>query len=199
MDSRRSSGRRTLPSRLVLGRGPVTRRSRVSLSSGGWRFHKNKHTEKGVTMRVGRLLLVGLLTAGFAILGGPAGAEGRPFTTTLTGSAEVPGPSDPDASGTASITLNQGQGEVCFSLTWESIDGTVVASHIHEAPEGVAGPVVVPLFVDVSFSGTGSISDCVAGVSEELIKDIRQNPAEYYVNIHSTVFPAGAIRGQLSK
>ena len=89
--------------------------------------------------------------------------------------------------------------ELFHSLTWESIDGTVVASHIHEAPEGVAGPVVVPLFVDVSFSGTGSISDCVAGVSEELIKDIRQNPAEYYVNIHSTVFPAGAIRGQLSK
>jgi CHRD domain len=150
-------------------------------------------------MRVGRLLPVVLLTAGFAILGGPAGAEGRPFTTTLTGSAEVPGPGDPDASGTASITLNQGKGEVCFSLTWENIDGTVVASHIHEAPVGVAGPVVVPLFVGVSFSGTGSFSNCVAGVGEELIKDIRQHPAEYYVNIHSTVFPAGAIRGQLSK
>jgi CHRD domain len=133
------------------------------------------------------------------VLGGPVSAVGRSLSTTLTGSAEVPGPGDPDASGTASITLNQGQGEVCFALTWENIDGTVVASHIHEAPVGVAGPVVVPLFVDASFSGSGSLSDCVAGVSEELIKDIRQNPAEYYVNIHSTVFPAGAIRGQLSK
>jgi len=63
----------------------------------------------------------------------------------------------------------------------------------------VAGPIVVPLFVGASLPGTGSLSDCVTGVSEELIKDIRQNPAEYYVNIHSTVFPAGAIRGQLSK
>jgi hypothetical protein len=150
-------------------------------------------------MRVGRLLLVVVLTAGLAmVLSGPVGAQGRPFSTTLTGAAEVPGPGDPDASGTASIMLNQGQGEVCFSLTWENIDGTVVAAHIHEAPVGVAGPVVVPLFVG-SFPGTGSFSDCVTGVSEELIKDIRQNPAEYYVNIHSTVFPAGAIRGQLSK
>jgi hypothetical protein len=151
-------------------------------------------------MRVGRLLLVALLTAGLAmVLGGPVGAQGRPFSTTLTGAAEVPGPGDPDASWMAFITLNQGQGEVCFSLTWENIDGTVVAAHIHEAPVGVAGPIVVPLFMDTSLSGTGSFSDCVAGVREGLIKDIRQNPGEYYVNIHSTVFPAGAIRGQLSK
>jgi hypothetical protein len=160
-----------------------------------------KHREKGITMRAGRLLLVAVLLAVSLtiVLGGPVGAQGRPLSTTLTGSAEVPGPGDPDASGTVSIALNQGQGEVCFALTWENIDGTVVAAHIHEAPVGVAGPVVVPLFVDTSFSGTGSLSDCVAGVSEELIKDIRQNPADYYVNIHSTVFPAGAIRGQLGK
>jgi len=150
-------------------------------------------------MRAGKVLLVVLLAVGVAmVLGGPVGAQGRPLSTTLTGSAEVP-PGDADASGSASLTLNQGQGQVCFALTWENIDGTVVASHIHKAPVGVAGPIVVPLFVGASFSGTGSLSGCVAGVSEELIKDIRQNPAEYYVNIHSTVFPAGAIRGQLSK
>jgi hypothetical protein len=149
-------------------------------------------------MRVGRLLLVVVLAMGLAVaLSGPAGAGGRPFSTTLIGAAEVPGPGDPDASGTASITLNQGQGTVCFAEVWEDIDGTVTDSHIHAAPAGTAGPVVVPLFVGASFPGTGSTSGCVSDVSRALIKDIRQNPAAYYVNIHSTVFPAGAIRGQL--
>ena len=132
-------------------------------------------------------------------MAGPATAEGRPLSTTLTGAAEVPGPGDPDAAGTASITLNQGLGEVCFNLSWQNIDGTVVAAHIHEAPAGVAGPVVVPLFTGAAFAGTGSTSGCISDVSEELIKAIRQNPQDYYVNVHSTVFPAGGVRGQLGK
>jgi hypothetical protein len=135
--------------------------------------------------------MVALLT-----IGAPAYGEGRPFSTTLTGAAEVPGPGDPDASGTAFITLNQGQGEVCFDLSWAGIDGTVTAAHIHVGPAGVAGDVVVPLFAG-SFEGTDSASGCVSGVSEELIKAIRQDPASYYVNVHSDVFPAGAVRGQL--
>ena len=131
-------------------------------------------------------------------IGAPAYGQGRPFSTTLTGAAEVPGPGDPDASGTALIALNQGQGEVCFDLSWAGIDGTVTAAHIHVGAAGVAGDVVVPLFTG-SLAGTDSASGCVSGVSEELIKAIRQNPASYYVNIHSDVSPAGAVRGQLGK
>ena len=131
-------------------------------------------------------------------IGAPAYGQGRPLATTLTGAAEVPGPGDPDASGTAFITLNQGQGEVCFDLSWAGIDGTVTAAHIHIGSATVAGPVVVGLFAG-AFEGTDTASGCVSGVSEELIKAIRQNPENYYVNIHSDVFPAGAVRGQLAK
>jgi hypothetical protein len=157
------------------------------------------HPAKEVTMRRRVLFLAATLgMVALLAIGAPAYGEGRPLATTLTGAAEVPGPGDPDASGTAFITLNQGQGEVCFDLSWAGIDGTVTAAHIHVGPAGVAGDVVVPLFAG-SFAGTDSASGCVSGVSEQLIKAIRQDPASYYVNIHSDVFPAGAVRGQLGK
>jgi CHRD domain len=143
-------------------------------------------------------LTAALGLVGMLAMAAPALGEGRPFSTTLTGAAEVPGPGDADASGTAVISLNQGRGEVCFDLSWAGIDGTVTAAHIHVGPAGVAGPVVVPLFTG-AFAGTDSASACVSGVSEELLKAIRHDPDNYYVNIHSSVFPAGAVRGQLGK
>lgn len=118
---------------------------------------------------------------------------GRKFTTTLTGAAEVPGPGDPDGTGTAKITLNHGQGTVCWEITVSGID-TATRAHIHKGPVGVAGPIVVPILEP----GIGSLSGCTE-VDRDLIKDIIQHPEEYYVNVHNSAFAAGAVRGQLSK
>ena len=128
-----------------------------------------------------------------------AGNGGRPLSTTMSGAQEAPGPGDPNASGQADLRLNQGQGRVCFELGWADVDGTVFAAHIHIAPPGEPGPIVVPLF-EGSFAGTDSVSGCVQDVERDLIKAIRQDPAAYYVNVHSLPsFSGGAIRGQLGK
>jgi CHRD domain len=137
-------------------------------------------------------LVVALGTAGVAAADG-----GRPLSTTLSGAEEAPGPGDPNATGQADLTLNQGLGEVCFTISWADVDGEVFAAHIHVGPAGSPGPVVVTLFGG-SFAGTGSTSGCVANVDPELIKAIRHDPSAYYVNVHSRPnFPGGAIRGQL--
>ena len=118
----------------------------------------------------------------------------RPLSADLTGPAEVPVPGDPDGSGHATVTLNQGQGEVCFEISVADIE-QARAAHIHVGPAGTPGPVVVGL----EPPSTGSSSGCVSDVDPELIKAIRQNPAGYYVNVHNATFPGGAVRGQLSK
>jgi hypothetical protein len=165
-----------------------------------WRWERN--TENGGTIRMQtRRLIVALAVAliGALVLGGPAlGADpgGRPLSATLTGAAEAPGPGDPDGSGVATITVNPGQEEVCWEISAENITLPAIAAHIHEAPPGSPGPIVVPLSAP---DASGSSSGCAA-VERELARDILKNPEDYYVNVHTTPgFEAGAIRGQLSK
>src|SRR5918994_2164623 len=135
-------------------------------------------------------LAIGLVGGGVAI----ADTGGRPLSTTLTGGEEAPGRGDANATGQADLTLNQGLNEVCFDISWNDVDGEVFAGHIHVAPAGDPGPIVVPLFSG-SFTGTDSVSGCVQDVDAELIKAIRHDPTAYYVNVHSRPnFPGGAVR-----
>jgi hypothetical protein len=143
-------------------------------------------------------ILVALAIAaigGLLIVGTVAAQGGRPFFTTLTGEAEVPGPGDPDGTGSAALQLNQGQGTICYDLEVSGID-PANAAHIHFITPGAGrGPVVVPLEPPTD----GSSSACAEGVDPELIKAIRQNPENYYVNVHNAAFPDGALRGDLGK
>lgn len=130
------------------------------------------------------IVLLGLVLITTAALAADGGAR---RVTTLSGAEEVP-PADPDGSGFARITLNYGQGQVCWEVSYEGIVAPG-AAHIHSAPAGVNGPVVVPL---------SPINFGCAAVDQGLIKAIIQNPEMYYVNVHNADFPGGAIRGQLS-
>jgi hypothetical protein len=79
---------------------------------------------------------------------------------------------------------------VCWEVSYEGIDLPATAAHIHAAPAGVNGSVVIPLSPIESGCGT---------VDRMLIKELIRNPRNYYVNVHNATFPGGAIRGQLHR
>jgi hypothetical protein len=136
------------------------------------------------------VLLATLILA--LVAAAPVAAGGRPFSTTLSGAAEVP-TGDPDATGTATVWVNPGTGTVCYA--WSVSNAAPIgAAHIHHAVAGVAGPVVVPLPPTGPSSGSG----CTTDVDRGLALDILQHPSDYYVNTHNAVFSAGVARGQLS-
>lgn len=138
------------------------------------------------------LSLATLLLASLAFAGATM-AGGRPFTTELLGANERPNPGDPDGSGSAWVSLNPGTGEVCYAYSVSNV-GPLLAAHIHRATADVAGPVVIPLAPTSATGGSG----CVAA-DRDLLMAILKDPAGYYVNVHNADFPAGALRGQLSR
>jgi hypothetical protein len=135
------------------------------------------------------VLALGLLTGAHTVAAQGMGKA----TAKLTGAAEVPGPGDPKGTGTVQVTLNPNSGEVCYELSVENIQ-EVTAAHIHEGALGKEGPVKVSL----DAPKTGTAQGCKSA-DAALIKAIMQDPAGYYVNVHSAAFPNGAVRGQLSK
>ena len=145
-------------------------------------------------MKISRILMLIAALTLFISIAAAQEDTGARLSTSLSGSAEVPGPGDPDGNGRAMIRLNQGQNQVCFELTVANIAPATVA-HIHRGAEGAAGPAVVTLTAPTD----GASSGCVDMVGAELIKEIRQNPHNFYVNVHNAEFPDGAVRGQLGR
>jgi hypothetical protein len=153
-----------------------------------------------VRIRIGRLLALSALAAlaGALIVTGPVVARGghhkKALKANLKGANEVPGPGDTDGRGKARIRVRPAAGTVCFRLRWNNIAEPPTKAHIHKGAKGVAGPVVVTLF-----DGTATNKGCVTGLDTALLRDIKQHPRQYYVNIHNAEFPDGAIRGQLKR
>jgi hypothetical protein len=120
-----------------------------------------------------------------------APAHAAPVATTLSGANEVPGPGDPDGTGTFTGKIKPGRGLLCYTLTVSDI-APATAAHVHVGTADVAGPVVIGLTAPTA----GSSSACLTA-DRELLKAIAGDPEAYYVNVHNADYPAGAVRGQL--
>lgn len=120
------------------------------------------------------------------------------FLATLSGANEVgangaTGVGDPDGSGGARIVINVGKGTLCSYIAVNNIMRPATGAHVHEGEAGTNGPVVVGL----TAPGTSGPAEGCTTVERRILAGIISKPAEYYVNVHNTEYPGGAVRGQL--
>lgn len=173
------------------------------------------------------LLAIGIVGGGVAFAAGYGGGSShahakRPaaprdltasrlaWSAYLTGQAEVDGSGDdagdPDAKGTA-MFLQVDARTVCYGFALRGADQPTVV-HIHKGKPGHNGPPVV-MFANVPKDAVGAPAGDPGASSGckttddpgeiAALRRIRRHPSNYYVNFHTTQFPDGAARGQLSR
>jgi len=118
------------------------------------------------------------------------GVRGRIYRVSLSGKAETP-PGAPNGAGSAVIALHSSL-KVCWRFSHVRGFTDATFAHIHRGGAGTAGPIVIPLSTTGKLHHKGCVPTTAA-----MIKAIEQDPAGYYVNIHSKEYPAGAVRAQL--
>jgi len=159
-----------------------------------------------------RLLCGAAVAAALLISATPSSAQVVNMTATLTGSEETtatPGVLGllTGAVGTATVSVDATNEEVAVQLNLFNFATGTSAGHIHVGPRGVAGPVVLNFPIpsgrtgDLPLSFRLGVAAFVArpeiGINtmSDLIQAIVGGGA--YVNIHTSQYPAGEIRGQL--
>jgi hypothetical protein len=114
----------------------------------------------------------------------------------FSGSAEVPGPGAPSGSGFVFVSIDPSSGQVCYEEAVSNITLPASATHIHVNSAGLSGDVVVPF--PVAPDANGMAQGCATITTAGLAQAIATHPEQYYVNVHTSDFPNGAVRAQLA-
>lgn len=111
------------------------------------------------------------------------------FVATLNGSQETP-PNSSTATGRATLLLSPDEKTARVSLVFSGLTSAQTDAHIHgPAIPGVAAPPVFPMPL-------GQLSDFQINLTPAQVQDLKNGLL--YVNVHSSNFPAGEIRGQFA-
>src|SRR3712207_2379557 len=135
------------------------------------------------------------IAAAVALLGlfgiAPAEAMAQNYTSAMTAAEETP-PGPEGAEGTGKFSIDSAASTFCYEVPWNEKTGWPNSGHIHPGKKGLQGaPVIQSALPDKP-------KDCVKA-DAALLKEINADPSGFYVNIHTGMYPTGAIRGQLQK
>lgn len=148
----------------------------------------------------------------------PARAQGGTATAKLRPFDEVPALST-GGGGHFSATISADGSEITYQLTYLNLSAPVTQSHLHFAQKGVNGGIMIFLCSNLAngpagtqpcptgngtISGTIHASDVIGGAFSQGVTPGDLNAVlrgmrigVVYVNVHTTSFPGGEIRGQL--
>ena len=115
------------------------------------------------------------------------------YSATLSGDQENP-PTGSDATGIARFHLMH-DGSLRWSLRTTGLD-SVIAAHIHAGIPGQNGPVIVPLFSGEPTNDINVRGEITDSAEVQAVLDLFQADSAY-VNVHTTAFTDGEIRGQV--
>lgn len=113
---------------------------------------------------------------------------------TLTGSQQVPPVSTP-GSGSATVTLDTDSNELSWNIVFSGLTSSPTMAHFHgPAPKGANASVQTDI---AGISGLTSPLIGMATVTDTQETDILNGL--WYINIHTSTFPSGEIRGQVEQ
>jgi hypothetical protein len=130
-----------------------------------------------------------------ALLLGVSAAHAETFGAVLTGGQENP-PTGSAGIGTATVTLDSAHTSITVVMFISGLTAAVSDAHIHEGVAGTNGPVRIGLT-----PGTNLVNgrmNVTLPIDKSRGDDIAANPGKYYLNVHTSTFPGGEIRGQLT-
>jgi hypothetical protein len=142
----------------------------------------NQEESMGISSRT--MLAFAWVAAGVFAGGAAVAADVK---VSMSGASEVP-PVTTTAAGSGTISVAD-DGSVSGSITTTGMQGK--AAHIHIAPAGKNGPVILPLTKD------GDTYKVPAGAKLDAEQLKAFKAGELYVNAHTAANPGGEIRGQL--
>jgi CHRD domain len=137
----------------------------------------------------------------------------RVLQANMAGANEVP-PISTEARGRFRLTIGRDDTDIRFTMSWSNLTAAPAVSHIHFAPTKVAGGVMIflcggggqpacPADLTGSLEGTITAANVTGPVSQgipamALDKALRAvRSGQGYVNLHTSAFPGGEIRGQI--
>ena len=154
-----------------------------------------------------RLLITAMATVFVIGVTATAQAQTVQLTATLTGSNEAPAPVLTGAYAIASVTLDMGTQTISWIIDVFNMPSGTNNAHFHVGGPGLAGPTVVNVAFpanasnDYRLTGSATAANLLVRADQGIRSwdDFLQSlvGGQTYLNIHTTNFPGGEIRGQV--